>query len=184
MRVFLAVELSAEARENAASLISRLPVGNAKVRWVAPEKLHVTVRFLGEVPDVEVPEISRGLAEEIDGVESFFIQLEGIGSFPPRGAARVIWIGITAGLENLTEVSERANRALAGSGFPPENRAFSPHVTVGRVRGGRVTSRDLEGADFPRTVVPVDGLTLFMSELSPRGPRYTQLARFEFDARR
>ena len=184
MRLFFAVELDRTTRALVARLAEELDIGEARVRWVAPENLHVTICFLGEVSVDDVNPLCRQVSSTVTALDPFEISLEGVGVFPPRGRPRVLWTGISSGCEELERTAAEVDRGLEQWGLPPENRRFTPHVTMGRIRAGRVRARELREASLPATAFSVSELILFRSELSPQGPRYTAVARMEFDAGR
>jgi RNA 2',3'-cyclic 3'-phosphodiesterase len=150
------------------------------VSWVAPENFHVTVKFLGRVEDTRVQSVIGALHTAVQGHAPFDLEVGGLGAFPSATRARVLWAGITGGIDPLAALAASVEDALAGLGFPREDRAFSPHITLARVREpGRAPAlaealRDRSGHRFGR--VPVADTALMRSDLSPRGARYTPLA--------
>ncbi|MFQ5655012.1 MAG: RNA 2',3'-cyclic phosphodiesterase [Planctomycetota bacterium] len=181
MRAFLAVEIEPRARREVANLIGRLSREVEGVRWVPEANLHVTLRFLGEVEDAEVPVLVDEVREEIAAIEAFDATIEGLGFFPPRGNARVIWVGIGEGKESLIRIAKGVEAGLARSGFSKENRPYTPHVTIGRVKRPSPDHRHLDGGSLSPVSFPVAGVTLMESRLSPGGARYTRVARIELD---
>ncbi len=179
LRAFLAVELDARIRAAIAAFAASL--GLSGVRWVPAENLHVTMRFLGDVPAAEVHRIARDLETELAGLAPFAVALRGAGVFPPHGAPRVLWVGLDAGRESMAVLASRADAALARWGLPPENRSFTPHVTIGRFRSGRAPRVEV-ACEFDAGELWVDGVTLFESRLGGRAPEYLELARIRFDA--
>lgn len=185
MRLFVAVEIdahvvqaladfSAELRRRAAALAPE-----ARIGWVRPEQLHVTLRFIGEVKEEQADAITAALSGAI-AVAPFDLVVDAAGAFPERGAPRVLWAGIAGGLERLaeleTEVSERLTRCSIGR----EDRAYRPHITLARVREpGRLRSsvlfETLAGSEIGTT--RVQAITLFQSRTSPQGAVYTPLSR-------
>ena len=148
--------------------------------WVAPENFHVTVKFLGSVEDTRVQSVIDALHTAVQGHAPFDLEVGGLGAFPSATRARVLWAGITGGIDPLAALAASVEDALAGLGFPREDRAFSPHITLARVREpGRAPAlaealRDGSGHRFGR--VAVAETALMRSDLSPRGARYTPLA--------
>jgi 2'-5' RNA ligase len=150
------------------------------VAWVAPGKLHLTLKFLGNVDQARVEEIVAALRGAAAGVAAFEAAVRGLGAFPTPTRPRVIWAGVSEGADTMVELAGRVDTALAILGFPREARPFSPHVTLGRVR---VPRRDPalaealaggEGREFGR--VRVGRVALMQSRLSPKGSEYTELA--------
>lgn len=184
MRQFLAVDLSDELRAGLGSLQKRLQAEARGWRWVRPEKIHLTLRFLGEVPaerDAGCREAWRSVAAH---ASPFSFRLQGIGSFPARGGPRVLWVGVreqgSAGrLAHLAAAFEGAARDV---GFDHDNRPFRPHLTLARAeRSGRATLP--ESQEYrSSTALDVDHTTLFRSELLPGGARYSVLESFALGA--
>lgn len=149
------------------------------VAWVKPALFHFTLRFLGEIPGERVASAASALAG-LAGSGPFDLTLSGLGTFPPGRPARVVWAGCSDGADRLVSLAVRVEAALVAAGFPRENRAFSPHLTLGRVkdpRAGREVSRRVEAAPGGvHGTMRVSGILLMRSVLSPSGPAYTPLA--------
>lgn len=148
--------------------------------WVAPENFHLTLKFLGGVDEARVTAVAGALHEAAAPHAAFDIEIVGLGAFPSATRPRVLWAGVRAGHDALAALADAVDGALARLGFPREERAFSPHVTLARVREPR-RAPALAGALsaaaaqlFGRVVVRE--ATLMRSQLSPRGARYTPLA--------
>jgi len=150
------------------------------VAWVAPGNLHLTLKFLGAVPEERIDAIVAALTRSGLDLRPFEARLHGLGAFPSATRPRIVWAGVTEGAPEMVELARRVDTALAELGFAREERPFSPHVTLGRVRRpGRdpVLTEALGSAtarEFGRMRVP--GAALMRSELGPRGARYTELA--------
>jgi 2'-5' RNA ligase len=184
MRQFLAVDLSDELRAGLGGLQRRLQAEARGWRWVRPENIHLTLRFLGEVPaelDADCREAWRTVAAH---ASPFSFRLRGISSFPPRGRPRVLWVGVreqgSAG--RLAQLAAAFEQAARDVGFDHENRPFRPHLTLARAeRSGRATPP--ENQEYGSgTALDVDHTTLFRSELLPGGARYSVLESFAFGA--
>ena len=149
----------------------------ASVAWVAVDNLHITLKFLGGVEDTRLPDVSAALARAVS-VPAFEVQVLGLGAFPTPNRPRVLWAGV-APAPAFGELAVAVDQALVALGFPPEERPFTPHVTLGRVRDGRrdpALMQALVGAAArPFGVLPVARLCLMRSDLSSRGARYTEL---------
>jgi 2'-5' RNA ligase len=149
----------------------------ARVTWVAPERLHVTVRFIGEVDEQQIASISAALAPRLD-VAPFTLGVQGVGVYPPRGAPRVVWAGIGQGVEELSMLEAKTSGRLAECGLPREDRPFRPHLTLARVKdpAGLRSTALLEGlTECSFGQWNVDAITLFESRTSAHGPVYVPL---------
>jgi 2'-5' RNA ligase len=184
MRAFVAVELPEDARAALARWQSRLKAAGADVAWTAPEHLHVTMRFLGEIDDVQRAAVERCASAAAEPVAPFDAALSAPGAFPSIRRPRVVWMGIGQGADALAQVAGALERGLAAAGIAPEDRGFVAHVTLGRVRSPRGVGRLAAPLEAPGWSPPapfrIDHLTLFQSRLSSAGPTYTALRRFPF----
>lgn len=153
-----------------------LSVGGG-LKLVERENLHLTLRFLGELPRGLVEEVSRRLS----GVEfeTFEIELRGLGAFPSSTRPRVVWIGVEGGAGELEELARKINKALAGLGLPPPDKEFYPHLTIARVRSrsaaAAVSRVVVEHEDLAFGKMLVDNFRLKSSVLTPKGPIYSTL---------
>ena len=175
MRLFAALPVSGAAREELAGVIERLSREAWPVRWARPEGLHLTVKFLGEVPPEREPSIAQALAGAVTGMTPLPLAAREFGGFPTLERARVLWCGYDAepALELLVDRVERAFEAL---GFAVEGRPFRAHVTLGRVReGGRLPAAGVTELDAlrPTADFTAEALVLYQSVSAPGGPRYT-----------
>lgn len=180
----MAVELAADVVEALAACCEELrrrsaDAPHARIAWVAADRLHVTVRFIGEVDERRAKAIADVLRPDI-AVAPFELAIEGVGTFPERGAPRVVWAGVASGAEALGVVEAHVSGRLAQCGVPAEARSYHPHVTLARVREPRGLRPVvwLEGLTARRFgIAPVNAITLFESRPSPRGHVYTALQR-------
>ncbi len=184
MRLFVAIELP-RAVIAAATVVSQslrervaLVAPAARVTWVSPDRLHVTLRFLGQMGDGQAAAIARVMAHPFE-VPAFTISFGDVGTFPERGAPRAVWIALTAGLDACRRLEADVSSRLEPLGIPREPRPFSPHLTLARVReGSGLRGTALTGITMPRPASgPIDAITLFESRLSSRGPTYIALQR-------
>jgi 2'-5' RNA ligase len=182
VRLFVAVELDAGVLKALADFIAALRrraealAPGARIGWVLPGQLHVTLRFIGEVPDAAAAAIAEGLRREAAS-PPFDIAVRGAGAFPDRGAPRVLWAGIGAGTEELADLEAEVSERLAAHGIKREDRPYRPHITLARVReaAGLRSAALLEKSDPEFGVSRVRAITLFQSRTSPRGAVYTPL---------
>jgi len=145
-----------------------------------PANLHLTLKFLGAVPEARIDSVAGALSEASLGACPFEARIRGLGAFPSAGRPRVIWAGVTEGAREMIELARCVDVALAALGFPRDERPFSPHVTLGRVRqpGRNPALSDALGSATAREFgqMRVPSASLMRSELGPRGARYTELA--------
>jgi 2'-5' RNA ligase len=181
-RTFVAVEISAAIRARAAELITMLAGTQADVKWVETHNLHLTLKFLGEVHEREITEVCRAVAQGAGQVEPFELEVRGAGAFPTAVRPRTVWLGASAGAEQMIVLHDRIEAQLAKLGYREEHRRFQTHLTIGRVRGGGPGIAELgtllvEQADFAAGRMTVAKATVFCSTLTPAGPVYEVLGR-------
>ncbi|MBN2335209.1 RNA 2',3'-cyclic phosphodiesterase [Candidatus Bathyarchaeota archaeon] len=179
VRCFVAVECSSdklatrfqEARR-------RLESTQGDVKFVEPENIHLTLKFLGEIEQSRVDEAVE--AVKSTSFKPFTVMIEGVGAFPNLRRPRVVWAGITEGVTEFVEIWKSTDLRLSKLGFERERRGFSPHITIGRVRSGRNRDRLAEEiaalGDFEFGRLQVDRIKLKRSVLTPQGPIYSTLA--------
>jgi 2'-5' RNA ligase len=185
VRLFAAIDLSAETRHAMAaeqqriSAALRSPDASLKLKWIRPENAHLTLVFLGHVDDARVPALIAAIGRDVDA-PPFEIAFGGIGVFPPRGAPRVLWTGITAGLDGIVALQRELAARVAAHGIVLEPRPFHPHLTLARWTASRPSDRARAlNIPPPGTIARqrVASATLYESQLSPAGAAYTALVR-------
>jgi 2'-5' RNA ligase len=181
IRAFIALEIEPEVRDNLEKLVDRFRAKVDHVKWVEPDKMHMTLKFLGDVPSAEIHRIADDLAAVTRETAPFSLAWRGCGAFPNVRAPRTLWIGTDAGSETVISLAERIEEAMAERGFPEERRRFKPHLTIGRARRGNrptaVVSDLLEkNAQLELGTSRVGEIVLFSSELTRSGPIYAKLA--------
>lgn len=183
MRVFVAIDLDDSVRDAVARLVGRLRAGGIDLAYVAGPSLHLTLKFLGEVDDREVVAASDALSAMSAACPPFEIGFGSLGAFPPRGAPRVLWIGVNDPGGGLDRCSSLCEREMASRGFPSEGRPFSPHLTIARSRRAKdaaaIRRAVQEQAGFAAGAQWVESVTLYQSTLTPRGAIHEPLGRFE-----
>jgi len=182
IRTFVAVEINSAVRACAAELIDQLGTASVDVKWVAPENIHLTLKFLGEVDSRQVHEVCRAVEQAADGVAPFELEVRGAGAFPNVRRPRTVWLGAGQGVQELGVLAERVESELHRLGFRREGRRFHAHLTVGRVRRGGPGISQLaqlleEYADFEIGRTPVSEVIVFSSTLDRAGPTYEPLGR-------
>ncbi len=179
MRPFIAVPLPREIADRAAAcLTGALPA----LRPVRPERMHITLAFLGRVADDRLAAATEAARAAAAGHAPFELTFDHAGRFPATGRPRAVWLGPTAGTDELTRLAADTGRALADRSFALEDRPFSPHLTLARMRAdasgpeSRTVAAALDGLAIPELRVRVDRIVVVESQLSPGGPRYTTRA--------
>jgi len=187
MRAFIAVNIPMEVKGNLQEEISRLRtlIHGGPVRWVRPEGIHLTLKFLGEISNSSLVEIGQVLEREVKRYPFFTLRVGGFGCFPNRRRPRVLWIGITEENGTLAQVQTVVEEKLVPLGFGKEGRPFHPHLTLGRVK------RNIPMSDLTQLKKAVDEfvvgqighfevseLHLIRSILSPSGAEYSTLMEY------
>jgi RNA 2',3'-cyclic 3'-phosphodiesterase len=181
-RVFCAIDLPHDIREMVMSHSMRLrkAVPEAQASWSRPDNIHLTLKFLGEVPKSRVEALSRAAANASTGHESFPIRVQGTGAFPTHREPLVLWIGIEDLKGKLGELYGRLEDECVKAGFKKEVRPFHPHLTVARLRKpqrARTLAAAHKAMGFEPAEIAVSELLVITSELSSEGSRYTVISR-------
>ena len=169
-------ESLAQVRSHIAARLGR----DVKIKWVRAENLHVTLKFLGDVSETQLDAVCKAVAEAAGGIESFDYSIHAVQPVPPHGAPRMFWAGVADASGRMTELNSRLEDALANLGFDKENRHFSPHITLARVRFARDSNAlrgaaaDLAEKDFG--TIRAENVTVYTSKLTPQGPIYTPVS--------
>jgi 2'-5' RNA ligase len=180
MRLFVAIEIEPAIRKRIDEFVTDLRLKIPEARWVRPEGLHITLKFLGTVADER-----RALIEEALGslyLRPVSLSLRGVGAFPSPRSPRVLWVGMQSGPE-LERLAAAVDEQMGSVGFPREKRAFSPHVTMARFNQrprGNVGAL-LSAAQPAFGTMTANEFHLYESKLSPQGSRYTKLASFKLE---
>ncbi len=179
IRTFAAIKIPEELQNKLGSIQNELKTIPGRITWVAPENIHLTLKFLGEVEGRKLDKITRELNKASEVCSPFMLEFTELGAFPNLERPRVIWIGIS-GNEQLHRLQREVEQRLRKCGFAPESKRFSPHLTLGRIRS-------LKDRPMLRTAVSsvrlpeleefrIDNIYLMRSQLRPDGPWYTKLA--------
>ncbi|MFN3975371.1 MAG: RNA 2',3'-cyclic phosphodiesterase [Dehalococcoidia bacterium] len=179
LRLFVALELPEAVQQALASAWAPLRRMERGVKWVSPEGLHLTLKFLGEVPVERVPLLEAPLAAAAQVSSTLRLIVSRVGAFPSLAFPRVLWAGLEGDLEALQRLQQAVEKGLSALGFPPEQRPFTPHLTVGRVRDDlSPQERRRIGQAAGQVALPPDlsfgagHLSLMQSTLTPQGARY------------
>lgn len=184
MRCFIAIDLTAEVKEAIRGVIEKTGQCERGVRWVPPDNIHLTLKFLGEVKEDLIPEIAKKLTSICAGHETFSIKIKGTGAFPNYRNPNVLWVGIDYSSQ-LERLFSAIDGGMSDLGFAKETRKFAPHLTLGRVkdkRGIEPVIREL--SQFKDTffgIVNVNEVLLMKSVLKPSGAEYSKVAVFKLE---
>jgi 2'-5' RNA ligase len=182
IRTFIAVEVGDAIRGAAVALQQRLARAGAKVKWAAPETMHVTLLFLGEVDERDLHAVCRAVGAACASVPAFPMTVEGVGSFGNPKRPRTLWAGVGAGREELIALHAAIEARLLGLGaYRREERGFTPHITLGRVRGEGGAALLAESMRKQEKWIggecEVGEAAVMSSELRSEGPVYALLSR-------
>jgi 2'-5' RNA ligase len=187
LRVFCAVDLPPDVRERAAEHIARLREAAPEVRasWERAEKMHITLKFLGEIEQARVTVLSSAAERAASSIAPFELSIEGTGAFPPRGNPRVLWLGVSGASGGIMRLHQRLEDECAREGFARDEKRFHPHLTLARIRapqGAGRLARLHQEEGFDAIEFTVQELIVLRSELGPRGSIYTKISRHTLKA--
>jgi 2'-5' RNA ligase len=184
VRSFIAIELPESIQASVREFLDKLrsDLKQLPIRWVSVKNIHLTLKFLGDIPQGQIDPIHGCLAEVARDYSSFEVYVRGFGCFPQPRKPRVLWLGIEESSDRLMRLQRDIEAELRGLGFEPESRRFHPHLTLGRVKKSArsndiaAISRLLEGLKHPElgTFTP-KGIYLIRSDLTPKGAVYSSL---------
>jgi RNA 2',3'-cyclic 3'-phosphodiesterase len=185
LRLFIACEVPDEVKDAISNVIDQLRDRSGNdVRFIRPEGVHVTLKFLGEVPTKKLPAVKLAIQEAVVGHQPFELELSNIGTFGGREGLRIMWVGVAGDVLRLEALVRSVNAALAVVGFEPERRPFRPHLTLGRVRDEIGTRRRAEievavgKTEVPQVAWRTNQVSLMRSRLTAQGVFYDVLATF------
>ena len=187
IRTFVAVDVSSKIQSSAAKLIERLADKGSDYKWVQRGNMHITLNFLGDVDEREVPEVCKLVKSAVEGFSGFDLTVQRLGSFPNTDKPKTVWLGAEDGIEPLTELNQQIGEALMALRFPLDQRKdYHPHLTLGRLRrGGRwnqsFTDALKTNADFHAGSCPINNVIVYSSYLDRIGPSYTALSTIPLD---
>jgi 2'-5' RNA ligase len=181
IRTFIAVDLGKPIRDRLTALQETLVRTGTEVKWVEPENLHVTLLFLGEVDDREVHRVCQLVTDGVKDQPAFAMTVERVGCFPNPRRPRVIWVGVGEGVQPLCTLHDGLEEPLMDLGYRREERRYTPHITLGRVKSDRPTDKLAAAlakhAGWKGGETMVREILVMSSELTPQGPIYTVLSR-------
>lgn len=182
LRTFIAIDLPAEVVNGSQQLVRKLAKVAPGVKWVEPENLHLTLKFLGEVRENETYAVCQAISRAVESIDSFDIQLCGAGAFPKLERPRTLWVGVDDGADQLVALYTAIDDAMADMGFARDPKRFLPHLTLGRVKQPgpwleEVSRMVTENAELEIGMASVEEVVLYSSELSSNGPIYSPIGR-------
>ena len=183
IRAFIAIELPPPVTALLGKVQQDLKALQLGARWVRPENIHLTLKFLGDISPGQVDRISGAMAAAVRGILPFTLAVGGLGVFPGPNRPRVIWVGIGGIIQPLHELQRNLEERLAEAGFPKDSRSFKGHLTVGRFKepADPATIRQVlaQYSELGNETFETGGIVLFKSDLGPSGAVYTHLKRVE-----
>ncbi|MBI4654914.1 MAG: RNA 2',3'-cyclic phosphodiesterase [Nitrospirae bacterium] len=183
LRCFISVELPEELKKNIYVYVEKLKAAGVDVKWVRPENLHLTLKFLGDTTEERLKSINERLISLAKAHDRFYLQISGAGAFPNIKYPKVIWLGVYDS-EEIIKLQHDIDESMAGLGFEKDDKQFAPHLTIGRVKSMR--NKDalikelitLKEVDFGK--IGVINITLMKSELKPGGAEHFKLSEIPF----
>jgi 2'-5' RNA ligase len=184
VRTFIALELSGAVIGRAAELIQILKSSGVDAGWVNLKQMHLTLKFLGDVPETELADVCRVVAQAAEKIEPFEIAFRGVGAFPSLEKPRTLWLGLEQGRDELAELNTALEDALREElRYPRDRQRFTPHLTLGRVRTSdeaaeqRLQALIAERTKFDANLTVVEEVVVFASYPSPGGFEHSVLCR-------
>lgn len=182
LKTFLAIELAPSVKRRAEKLVTRLQESGAEVSWVKAQHMNLTLKVLGDIPELETVELCQVVTAAAKQVEPFEVVFRGIGAFPALEDPRTIWMGIESGQEELLELHQVMEQALHDHfGFSKDRRRFQPHLTLGRAKRTEGIEQTAliesiqQNADYDGDLTVVDEVVLFSTTAGKNGPTHDPL---------
>jgi len=181
-RLFFAVNLPHAVTSRLDNLSATFGVPAGHVRWVRGENMHITLKFLGDVEDSAIPKLCDAARKAVDGFSPMRIAVEGMGVFPNHEKPKVVWFGVTGETEPMKKLESALSEELSKLGYPPDERSFTPHLTIGRVKNdiarGKLARLVRQYHKFYIGEAVVSEIALYESRLSPKGSIYSPVDTF------
>jgi RNA 2',3'-cyclic 3'-phosphodiesterase len=186
IRTFIAVETSPAVQRRAADLQNKLREAGVKATWTDPANMHITLQFLGDVDDTEIPEVCKLVTAAAEPIEPFFVEFAKAGAFPGSDRPRTLWIGVGEGSQELVDLQLAIQESLVEMRFPRERRTYRPHLTIARVRDSgphveRLSELLAHYRDFKAESCDVSEVLIMASYLERTGPTYQVMGRAPLD---
>jgi 2'-5' RNA ligase len=179
VRTFIAILLHGSLHNTLGEIIDKLASSKAKVKWVEPQNVHITLKFLGNVDEERLPEVYAACERAATGIDPIDLEMRAIDCFPNRKSPRIVWLGIERGAEAVKRLRERVEAELTGIGFSPEEKLFRAHLTIGRVKGKGGLSPLCRLLDEKKNIfvgsMRAEKISVMKSKILPSGPEYTEM---------
>lgn len=186
MRCFIAIDMPEDIKRSISDFISKIDHKIKGIRWVLPENIHLTLKFLGELEDNQIKEVKKKISDISSNHSNFDINISKIGGFPTLKKPNILWIGIEES-ENLKALYDDIENSLLEIGFEKEDRKFSPHLTIGRVKDKRDIDSVIKAIasfqNFYFGTAKVNEILLMRSILKPSGAEYSKIEIFNLKAK-
>ncbi len=183
MRSFIAIEIPEDIKQQMAEIQRQLKDVGVEAGWTRPEGIHLTLKFLGEIPESQVPDVIAALTRAAGGLGGFRLQIEHAGTFPNPRNARVVWIGVSGDMEKLSKLHAAVEDSMARLGMERENRPFTPHLTLARIKYIRSKENWLNALEKIKDIklagFDVNTVSLMKSELKRSGAVYTEIGKVQ-----
>lgn len=183
-RTFIAIALPIEVQKALGQLQERLKEELPSVRWTKLGRIHLTLKFLGEVENSVLASIEEAIREITGTLPAFSLRVRGLDCFPPKSSPRVLWVGVEESTGTLMRLVSSLENIMESFSFPKEKRSFRPHLTLGRFRLEQIPNRIKEAIEKEKTndlgIFGAREVLILKSNLSPQGPIYTKLAALGF----
>jgi 2'-5' RNA ligase len=182
IRSFIAIELTNDIKDKISKIQEQLKDIKAKVRWVKPDSIHLTLKFLGNINFTQIEDIEFLTGDVIKDFKPWEINIKGLGVFPNFAYPRVIWVGVEDKNKFIVKLAEKTEEELEKLGFKKEKRTYNPHLTLGRIKNlferKNLTQFILDREEHFLGTMKIDRVFLFKSQLTPSGAIYTKLKEF------
>jgi 2'-5' RNA ligase len=179
VRTFIAINLDGSLHKTLGEVMDKFASSKASVKWVTPQNVHVTLKFLGNVEEARLPEVFAACERAAVGFKPIELEVRAVGCFPNMNRPRVVWLGMEKGDDAVKELQHKVESELELIGFPREEREFRTHLTIGRVKGGQGISRLCRLLEEERNVfigsMRAEKISVMKSKTLPSGPIYTEL---------
>jgi 2'-5' RNA ligase len=186
MRCFIAIDIDEQIRKALADLQQELQgkadIKRSDAKWVNTDNIHLTLKFLGEIKDEQIMDVCNITGDVVDRHKAFELGIESVGHFGGK-SARVLWVGTGQNIDKLLQLQQDLEQQLDLAGWPKEARKFSGHLTLCRIRnaraGAKLAQLAREYKDYKLGTIPAGSVSVYQSQLTPQGPIYTVLGRYE-----